>query len=449
MASMDNLRDKIRSRRGSTNELLETSNPFKQAFDETPTPATPPGKSQTDSLISDIFADDAEQQTFQAHFDEPEAPPVQPSQKSKEPSKNNFKLPFAGRFKHLEVNRKMLMISLGVAALASFLSMAYLKGIAEPLKGQSQMIKVVSLTKDVPARTALSEDMLTIKEVPAAYLPAGSVAYKPDMKLLGQVTLTSMYKGEVLHEQRISLPNSQTGISSLIPVGHRVFSVPTNEAYKLKPSTADRKEYVDVIATIPDPNPVRRGRLITIPILQRAMVLAVGGSFSPEELNEKTSNPIDITLAVPEDRINLMVILKEKGDFSVILRSPDDTNTQREKYTVEEIENALQGKFEAEKIEAEAPPPASTQTVKEEEPAPPAAAPLVDLSQPAAPAYRAPARQPVRQPARQPVRQQPVRKPAAAPKPVAPRPAAPAAAPAQPRRAPVVINGGVITQGGN
>lgn len=438
MASMDNLRDKIRSRRANTSEL-EGQNPFSQHFDtvpDTPVAPLPESSGQTDSLISEIFAEPTPQ---------PEAKAAAPAAS---PSDTGFKISLGGRFRQLEVNRKMLMISLGVAALASFLSMAYLKGIAEPLKGQSKLVKVVTITQDVPARTPLSEEMLTIKDVPAAYLPEGAMVYEPDMKLLGQVSLTALYKGEVLHSQRVSLPSSAVGVSAMTPEGHRAFSIRTDNAYLIQPSTADRKEYVDVVATIPDPNPVRRGRLITIPILQRCLVLAVGGSFSPEELKEKTTPPTDITLAVPEDRINLMVILKDKGDFSVIPRSPEDTSVQREKYTIEEIENALQGKFEAEKIEAAATPEPPAQPVRDEEPPPPPAAPLVDLSQPAAPAYRAPARQPVRQ---QPVRRAaPPR--AAAPKPAAPRtaPARPAAPPpAPPRRAPVVINGGVVTQGGN
>ncbi|MBF2054378.1 MAG: Flp pilus assembly protein CpaB [Candidatus Sericytochromatia bacterium] len=434
---MDNLRDKIRSRRANTSEL-DGQNPFSQHFESVPEVEAPVHDStgQTDSLISEIFAEPA---AAPSSDESRAARPTSPS------AETGFKLSLGGRFKQLEVNRKMLLISLGVAALASFLSMAYLKGIAEPLKGQSKLVKVVTLTQDVPARTTLSEEMLTIKEVPAAYLPEGAMVYEPDMKLLGQVAVTSLYKGEVLHGKRVSMPNSNMGISALTPAGHRAFTIRIDNAHQFLPSTLEREEFADVVATVPDPNPVRRGRLITIPILQKAKVLAVGGSFSPAELAEQTAQPTDITLAVPEDRINLMVILKDKGDFTVTSRPFGDDSLQREKYTIEEIENALQGKFEAEKAEAPAPPEPRAQSVKDEEPAPPA--PLVDLSQPAAPAYRAPVR-------RAPVQRAPVRRAAPPPRAAAPKPAAPKAAPPRPaapppRRAPVVINGGVVTQGGN
>lgn len=437
MASMDNLRDKIRSKRGNTNDLHETSSSVAaQHIDEVVRP------SQTDSLISEIFSEEADvEQRFEEAF-QSEVPhsDYEHSRPTTAPDKKtSFTLPFIGeRLKHLEVNRKMLLISLGVAALASFLSISYLKGIAEPLRGKSQMIKVVTLTQDVPPRTALTEDMLKIKEVPAAYLPEGALQYKPKMHLLGQVTTTSLYKGEVLHSKRISLPSEDMGITAITPDGFRPITISADNATLIKPSSAERKEYVDVVASLPDPNPARRGKLITIPVLQRSQVLAVGDRLSADDVHASASPSNRITLAVPAERVNLMVILKEKGNFNVIPRSPEDTSTQPERYTIQEIEDALQGKFDDEKV-AEAPTPEPKEEKEEPDDPPAPQAPLVDLSTPARSTYRAPARRPVyRAPvARKPVYHAPV------------KPKAPKAAPVRkPVRAPLVINGGVITQGG-
>lgn len=443
MASMDHLRDKIRARKSETGDLQSpTAAPV---FDNQTGELHEPG-GQTDSLISEIFT--PESHTAQFSQSAPKTS-TKASKPPKQPSKLN--LPFMNRFQHLEVNRKMLMISLGIAALASFLSMAYLKGIAEPLRSKSRLIKVVALTQDVPARTQLTEKMLTIKEIPADYLPDGTLEYKPNLELLGQVTLTSLYKGEILHSKRISLPTTDTGITTVIPDAHRAITIRTDNASLIQPSTSERKEYVDVLATIPDPNPVRRGKLITIPLLQRVMVLAVGDHLTPGDQQASAAPSNHITLAVPEDRVSVMVTLGEKGNFKVIPRAPEDTSTIREKYTIQEIEDALQGRFEA--TPESTPEPAKT--VKEDPPEPEApapAAPLVDYSNRSTPAYTAPRRStPVyRAPARTPVRRAPVSRPAA--KAAKPAPAAPAASTRRraqaPAKAPVIINGGVVTQGG-
>lgn len=502
MASMDNLRDKIRSRRADTSELNSAPTPpistppansaaaaplrdklrikrddtgdlhdqpavtaalwsesLKQDVLEPPLPSK---QSNTDSLISEIFSEGPQPDAVPAFHT-----PKNPKNPSAEPKVRKAPdIAILKRFQHLEVNRKMLLVSLGVAALASFLSMAYLKGIAEPLIGKSKMVKVITLTQDVPARTELTEKMLEIKEVPVAYLPEGVLEYQPNLKLLGQVTLTGLYKGEVIHTKRISLPNQETGITTVIPEGHRAMTIRTNNAGLINPSTRDRKEYIDLMATIPDPNPVRRGRVITLPMLQRAMVLAVGNQLSTSQADGASAAPsggsgnTTITLAVPEDRVSLMVMLEEKGDFKVIPRSPDDTSTLPEKYTVQEIEDALQGKFEAVSAAAESTPEPAAPAVEAVAPAAPAA-PLVDLSGGggARPAYRAPVRRttPARAPARNTARA-PVRRAAPAPARTAPKaatkPAARPAAPAAKRGglgggAPFVVQGGNVTQGGN
>ncbi|PKL79612.1 MAG: Flp pilus assembly protein CpaB [Candidatus Melainabacteria bacterium HGW-Melainabacteria-1] len=441
MASMDNLRDKIRSRRADTSELDAAPIPAPvtaQPYDEAPV-----SHSNTDSLISEIFADQPTQPVFGTAQSAPEPKP-----------KKALNLPFLNRFKQLEINRKMLIVSLSVAAVASFLSVAYLKGIAEPLRGQAQMVKVITLTKDVPARTELTEVMLTIREVPKAYVPEGALAYQPNMKLLGQVTTASLYKGEILHSERISLPNEDTGISTVIPAAHRAMTIRTANAGLINPSSHDRKEYVDVIATIPDPNPVRQGKLITYPILQRAMVLAVGNRMSESESGASAIPSNTISLAVPEDRVRLMVTLLKKGEFEVIPRGPADESVQPEEYTVQEIMDALQGKFEATPAVASAKPEPAA--IKLEDPPVPAA-PLVDLSG-GTPTYRAPARAPARAPvyrapARAPVYRAPVRTapraPARAPARAAappPRAAAPAYSKPRTQMPRMTIQGGNVTQ---
>lgn len=437
MGSMDHLRKKIRNQSDTGDLDFSQLDPqlSQAAQDVPPVQERLSSKGNTDSLISEIF------ESGTAELTPPE------NIKRETPRKNPLgNSTWVKKFQGMEVNRKMLVVSLSIAALASFLSMSYLKGIAEPLRGKSKLIQVVTLTQDVPARTTLKSDMIKVSEIPQGYLPEGALEYKENMKLLGQVTLTGLYKGEVLHKNRISLPNAETGITTIIPEGHRAINIRTDSINTslIKPSTQDRKEYVDVMATIPDPNPARRGRLISIPILQRTVVLAVGDRLSGG-VSAENSGGNSVTLAVPEDRVNLMVLIEEKGNLKVIPRSPTDNNTIAEKYTVQEIEDALLGKIEAPVEEA---PEPKAEPAKAEDPPEAPEAPLVDLSGGSTPAYRAPVRRtPVyRAPARQPVRRAPAARPAAPKKQVAPKPVAPKpAAPAPVQRAPVVINGGKIS----
>lgn len=370
-------------------------------------------------------------------------------------------MPLVKKFQSLEVNKKMLALSLGLAGFAGLLSVNYLNSIVSPLKHQSRMVKVVVLSKDIPNHTLIKKEHLSVKEVPFAYVPKGAIEYKPNMKLLGKVTLTSMYKGEILNKTRLDFANAKTGLDMMIPEGHRAITIKTNNAHLIKPTNQ-----VDVIASIRDLNPTQRGKIISIPVLQKAKVIAVGQQYSNEGTAKKVSystTPNNITLAVPDARVNIMNILEQKGNFKVVIRSPGDTSTLIEKFSVQEIEDALVGSLNGKKaktISEEKPekePIAKKVSLeeddlkltKEEEEL------LVDLSEPA----------PVKQVRRAPVRRRAVvknysrpayRAPAYQPPKPAYRPPAPPAyrPPAPVYRAPVqqaprtvtVINGGSMSQ---
>ncbi len=453
MSSMDNLRNKLRVNQQDTQDLPPVQI---EAGISARTPFRRPAPSFTDELPGTADLDDS-------IFQEPASatpPPLRqgsgpnPHQSSGSTANSETpakRWPLLEKLKQLEVNRKMLLISLGIAGVATILSMSYLTGIAEPLKGKSKLVRVVTLAKDVPPRTPLSEDMVQIKEVPAAYVPEGATVIQKDKTtvVLGMLTITQLYKGEMLMTGRMSDPNSNTGLATQIPEGHRAITVPTDNAYLMKPG-----DYVDVIAAISDLNPVRRGKIISIPLLQRAKILAVGNQFSAEN-NTNTnsgSTPREITVAVPDERVKLMSLLKQSnGKFDVIQRASGDQSIQPEQYTIQEIEDALQGKFESstssETATKEDKPPVKTVTKeKEEDPTEEDISKLIDRSQPAvAPAYtpprntyRAPAYTPPRNTYRTPVHRAapPVRQAAPAPVRQAPRPV----------RAPVVIQNGVQTQ---
>jgi pilus assembly protein CpaB len=441
MSSMDSLREKLRGRKSDTQDLAgtgELDNPF--------TAPEPTGDLPSTAELSESLFGGASSTPPPPKKERRPAPATDTL--PNKPEKPRRVLPFMDKLQALEVNKKMLGISAAIAALASFMALSYLNSIADPLKGQSRMVKVMVLKQDVSPGTALAEPMIEIKEMPIAYLPKGYMEYKPGVAILGKVATTSLFQGEVIHDKRVAMPNtSNTTVASQLPEGHRAFTITAPNAYLMKPG-----DYVDIMASLSDPNPTRRGKLITIPILQRSKLLVVGGQYSTEAIATSSSNSRpsnDITVAVPEDRLNLMTLLSQKGNFSVSVRPPNDQSITPDKYTIQEIEDALLGKFDADAAPVETvadTPPEKPKAVTPVEPDPP----LVDLSAPAAPAYRAPARTytPPRNTHRAPARTYTppkVTKPAAV-KPVPPKANPVAPRPAAPRKTVTVINGGSVVQ---
>lgn len=485
MASMDNLRDKIRSRRADTSDLeaaVPTPAPtaaFAHRFDDDDvddiddSPAASSevafSGSNTDSLISEIFSDEGPSvPVFPTHEKpEPKAKKPKAERKSKpEPEpKQRKSITFAliERFKHLEVNRKMLGVSLAIAGIAATLAVFMLKGIAEPYAKQ---VSVISLTQDVPAGTPLTEKMVKIQEMPAQYVPEGAEVYEKGMPLIGKIAVSNLAKGEILIKSRTKNPQD-VKVYIDPPKGFRPIQVKTDNTGLVQPSTQDRKEYVDLIANIPDPDPGRKGKVIPYLVVQHAMVLMVGdkGAYNqnPEGADTKApafstpNNSNMLTVAVPDDRVNLMVMLEDKTVFKVIPRASNDETTQPDKYTVQEIEDMLQGKIESPAPAASADTSTTSAPAK---PAPPAT-PKVNLESHGpdlsgggggGSSYRAPARSytPPAQTYRAPARSYtpPARSYTPPARPAAPAYHAPAAAPAPASRPARVKMGNSVIQGG-
>lgn len=424
--SMDNLRDRIRANQSDTQELNELPPHFEQLKDRQETSDLPTTAELSESILANAQND--EDVSFADAQDKMEEPDIQDKKKL-------FKLPFIEKLDQLEINKKMLGISLALAGLATVLTGYYISVVTDPY----EKIPVVVVTKDVPANTKLTSNMLAVEYVPKEYVPQGALRYTKGLKVSGQTNLTKLYQGEVLFKERVSL---KTGIS--IPKGHRAVLMQTRNAYQMKPG-----DFVDVIASVQDPNPTQRGKIISIPVLQKAEVLAVGQQYNAE-VEYKNYNPKEITIAVPNKKVNLMNLLEEKGNFKVVLRSAEDDSTINVAYTPDEIEAALQGEFSPKTVSMP-PKPAETPEPKEEKDpdvddkeVDKEVKKLVDLSTPRT-TYRAPARRytPPRRTYRAPVRR-------AAPKPAvrraAPKPAPVQRAPVR-RSRPVVINGGKVTQG--
>jgi Flp pilus assembly protein CpaB len=305
-----------------------------------------------------------------------------------------------------EVNKRMLILALGCAAVASILIVNYVQSSAGVLAQQSKLVKVATVAKDIPARSVITQEMIAYSEIPALYVPKGMAT--PKDTVVGKVALTAMYAGEQIHQKRLSDPNAETGMAVKIPNGHRAMVIQNRLAGLVKPG-----DFVDVFAIVND----KAGKPLTLPVLQRSLVLAVGSKVSATDTGTGAASGFDsastASIAVPDQKVDLLTLLEEKGNFRLVLRAPNDTSMVPAKYQDKQLIDMILGAD----VPAAKPKPAAPKPV----------APVVQ-------------RQTVQRPVR--TYTPPVQRPAAA-KPAPPKPAAP-----QPQRqvTVTVINGGNVQQ---
>jgi len=135
-----------------------------------------------------------------------------------------------------------LVIGLGVG----FFAIKMAVDMASRAKGATgETRKIVVASNTIPSATRITEQMLTLAEVPSKLVPHGAFT---DLKALaGRVTKLTVPGGVPVGQTMLAPPGSEPGLRSLIPEGYRAMSVKVNEASAvagfLQPGT-----HVDVFA---------------------------------------------------------------------------------------------------------------------------------------------------------------------------------------------------------
>lgn len=239
----------------------------------------------------------------------------------------------------LDVNRKMLFVALGIAGTAALLAITYLSSAGDQIMAGATKVEVIVPARDIPTRTAITEDMIELKAMPKGLLPKGHLLKKEEV--VGKVSLTSLVQGEVLLDVRVSPPNELTGLAPKLNPDERGFILALGEANEIALIKPD--DHVDLIANISDPNE----KLISTPILQMVRVIGIGNRFNPNaspDPNENGYTSGTLTLAIPAAKFPLMTVLKQQGKLNLALRAPGDTTVRPPEIPEAEIARLVMGK---------------------------------------------------------------------------------------------------------
>lgn len=220
----------------------------------------------------------------------------------------------------MDVNRKLLLASVGIALLAGLLAVTYLSDLEDGIAGKAEKVSVFVPVEDLPARKQIDESMIEARKFPKGLLPAGAITDAKE--LVGKITLAPVVKGEVLHKKRVGDASAATGISPKLLANERGFLYVPEGASDIALVKPD--DYVDLTATIQTDS----GYLST-KVAQRVRVLSVGNRFSnasAESSGEAGTYGDLLTLAVPANKVALLAALKEQGNLSLSLREQGDTS---------------------------------------------------------------------------------------------------------------------------
>ncbi len=230
------------------------------------------------------------------------------------------------------MNKRALVVSLVMALLGTALLLLYLRKFERDMSG-GEPVELLMAQKPIERGKVITDDMLTTRSVPLAYVEDRAIKAAERSKIVGLQTSVALFPQQTLMWTDLAITTEDRDLSSLIQPGKRAIAVrastgqdDTRGNQLIRPG-----DYVDVIATFRGGS--SSGEESSAVLLQRILVLAVGSETQAVSgPDKKTDAPgwmrdkqLTLSLTLPEAQ--LLSLALERGRLSVAVRPPNDPGT--------------------------------------------------------------------------------------------------------------------------
>ncbi len=222
---------------------------------------------------------------------------------------------------------KAALIAAAVAALLGLgMLWLYMKRFEEEASGGAP-VAVVMATQDIPLGTTLTEAMLGLRNLPAAYVEERHVRAADVARIIGvRVSMGVKANESLLWTDLATTSQQRRDLSGLVRNGMRAVTIraDTTSAFGGLLRPGDR---VDLLITT-SRDGTAEGNRVTVPLLQNVIVLAVGKDTGMEEVDgrrrsvERRFN--EVTLSVTVEQAQILTLADHSGTITLTLRNPDD-----------------------------------------------------------------------------------------------------------------------------
>jgi len=219
------------------------------------------------------------------------------------------------------MNRVAMITSVTVAAFGFVLLAVYVRQFQREARG-GEPVELLAMRKDVAAGTPLIEQMLIVRQLPESYVEDRQVLASDLPRVLGvRASIGLQANQTLLWTDLATSPRDRSSLSNRIPSGMRAMSL-TGVGQRAFGNLMRPGDRVDVLLTKAKPG--SEARVVTIPLLQNLLVLAVGESFGAIEQETSPMGSDSVTLLVTTDQASLLAQARRDGTLSLVLRNEND-----------------------------------------------------------------------------------------------------------------------------
>ena len=238
-------------------------------------------------------------------------------------------------------NKKVLLLALICGLLAAVALNFYLQSVKEAATNIKTK-KVAVATARIPARTLVTTDMVSFKNIPVEYVHGNAIS--DSSQVIGHTTRAEVDIGEQILQTKL-VPKESTGttLAYSVPLGLRAVSIPVNEWTGISGllTPGDRVDVIgryDVEIASPDPNVNTVKKPVSLVLVQNSEVLAIDQNYTDssaqqgDKKNQTQGSNKTVTLAIPVDKVQDVVMVCDKGKIALALRSPADKSEEQRRF---------------------------------------------------------------------------------------------------------------------
>lgn len=219
------------------------------------------------------------------------------------------------------MNRNAMFASVAVASVGVMLLGVYIRQFQRETSG-GEPIALLAMRQDVAAGVPLNEQMLVVRRLPESYVEARQVLASDLPRVLGVRASIPLEANQTLLWTDLAGTLQHRGaLSTRIPRGMRAMAV-TGAGRGDLGELIRPGDRVDVLLTKTKPGP--ETNVVTVPLLQNVLVLAVGKEFDPMRKEVRSRGSDSVTLLLTVDQASLLAQARQNSTLSLALRNEND-----------------------------------------------------------------------------------------------------------------------------
>jgi pilus assembly protein CpaB len=216
----------------------------------------------------------------------------------------------------------LLVVALIVGFLAVWMSSRYIDGrvasIRQDLENQYELTPVVVASRDLEQGDRINRNTVTLRRIPLKFAPEGAIAPNEVRSVEGMAFRIPIPRGQTILPGYLTsdIREAQRGFADVIQDGMRALTFPVDIMSGVG-GLLNPGDRIDLMATV---SGVDEQGLITLPLLQNLLILAVGEGYTGP--NNTRYQHITLELS-PRDSAR---VLQARQEFALtaVLRSSQD-----------------------------------------------------------------------------------------------------------------------------